>query len=167
MAEQRSEPAEWASWQHRLGHLLWQVAAQTSVLGDAEFAQSSLSIPLTGLLDQIEDTPGITVTDISRRLPTTQQSVSEAAKRLEKLGYIERRLGSGRGVGLHLTAAGVEAHQYARQLEETFEQRLRDWIGDDDYTQLRTLLGRARDELAAPLEALRSAKSKLSTTPKN
>lgn len=149
-----------AGWPDRLGHLLWEVAAQTSVLGDAEFAESPLSIPLTGLLDQIADTPGVTVSEISRRLPTTQQAVSDGAKRLEKLGFIERRLGPARGVGLHLTRAGADAHQHAAQLEETFEQRLRSLIGDEDYAHLRGLLHRARAELKPPVAAARSSKSR-------
>ena len=160
MSSQRAQPSadSDAGWPDRLGHLLWEVAAQTSVLGDAEFAKSPLTIPLKGLLDQIADTPGVTVTEISRRLPTTQQAVSDSARRLEKLGFIERRLGPARGIELHLTRAGADAHQHAARLEETFEQRLCDWLGVEDYTHLRGLLQRARDELKTPLAAVRSSK---------
>ncbi len=156
-AQQRSDGVETCALD-RLGHLLWEVAAQTSVLGDAAFADSPLSIPLTGLLDQIADTPGVTVSEISRRLPTTQQAVSDGAKRLAKLGFIERRLGPARGVELHLTRAGAAAHQHATQLEKTFEQRLRALLGDEEYDQLRSLLRRARNELEPSVAAARSSR---------
>lgn len=146
-------------WAHWLGHLLWEVSAQVSVLSEAGFAGTALTGPSKGLLDQIGEQPGVTIADISRRLPTTQQAISQAIARLEKLGYIERRLGLRRGVGLHLTEAGARARDEGGRVEEALEQHLRDWLGDDDYAQLSALLERARDQLGLRLAASRPANS--------
>jgi DNA-binding MarR family transcriptional regulator len=146
-------------WAHQLGHLLWEVSAQASVLGEAEFAGTVLTGPSLGLLRQIGEEPGVTIAEISRRLPTTQQAISQVVARLEKLGYVERRLGPRRGVGLHLTQAGIGARDEGGRLEEAFEHHLRDRLGGDDYAQLCTLLERARDQLKPHVATLRSAKS--------
>jgi DNA-binding MarR family transcriptional regulator len=109
------------------------------------------------VLDQIGEQPGVTIAEISRRLPTTQQAISQTTRRLEKLGYIERRLGPRRGVGLHLTPAGARARDEGSRLEEALDQDLRDWLGED-YMQLSTLLERARDQLRAHLAISRPPK---------
>src|ERR1700760_3043299 len=77
--------------------------------GEAALAGTPLSLPLNHLLDAVVAEPGVTVTEIARRLGKSQQAMSQAADRLERLGFIERHVGAGRTVGLHATDAGVIA----------------------------------------------------------
>ena len=140
------DPAQ-APWAHRLGHLLWETSARVSLLGEAELADTPLTMPSLGLLDIIESVPGITVAEISRRLPTTQQSISQTIARLEKLGYVERRLGSRRGVGLHVTPAGRHAHREGTVREAALDERLEDLLGAERHRDLCALLEQARELL--------------------
>ena len=82
---------------------------RVTLLGDAEFAGSGLTLPAVGALDMIATWPGSTVAELSRRSPKTPQAISQVVARLERLGYVERRLGPGRGVGLYITEAGSTA----------------------------------------------------------
>src|ERR1700684_169069 len=81
---------------HYLGHLLWEVGARAGMIGEAEMAGTPLTLPSRGMLQLIGVEPGITISEIARRTPTSQQGVSQVISRLQKLGYVERRLGSGR-----------------------------------------------------------------------
>src|SRR5918997_7018346 len=99
-------------WEHWLVHLLWVVSTRTSALGEAALGGTPLTLAGLGMLENVDARPGITIAEISRRAPQTQQALSQIAARLERLGLIERRLagpGRGRGVGLHLTAGGGNA----------------------------------------------------------
>jgi DNA-binding MarR family transcriptional regulator len=132
------------AWDHRLPHLLWEVNQHTSALSEAQLADSPLTNAGIGILDLVSAQPGITVAEIARRTPKTPQAVSQVAQRLEKLGYLERRLAEGRGVALHITPAGVEARAEGNAHEAAFDDRLRDALGAERYDQLRTLLDEAR-----------------------
>jgi DNA-binding MarR family transcriptional regulator len=148
---ERTQPAITPAqpWAHRLGHLLWETSARVSLLGEAELANTPLTLPSLGLLDIIEAMPGITVAEISRRLPTTQQSISQSVARLEKLGYVERRLGPRRGVGLHVTEAGHRGHQEGTAREKVLDQRLEDLLGAERHRELCALLEQARELLVS------------------
>ncbi|HVW18033.1 MAG TPA: MarR family winged helix-turn-helix transcriptional regulator [Solirubrobacteraceae bacterium] len=130
---------------HRLGHLLWEVSARTGQLGEAHLAGTPLTYPAIGLLDQIAAQPGVTIAEIARRSPKTQQAISQVAARLERLGYIERRVADGRSAALHLTEAGDAARTRGNAAEQEFEGRLRAALGADRYERLRALLDEARD----------------------
>ena len=138
MSDPQPDPNE--SWAHSLGHLLWEVSARTSLLGDAALSYTPLTRASIGILDQIATRPGITIAEITRRAPTSQQAISQVVARLEKLGYVERRLAHGRGVALHVTEAGVQARVEGNALEDDFEAELRDALGAGRYDRLRELL---------------------------
>jgi DNA-binding MarR family transcriptional regulator len=132
-------------WEHWLVHLLWAVSVRTSALGEAALAGTPLTLAGLGMLENINARPGITLAEISRRAPQTQQALSQIAARLEKLGYVERRLaGRGRGVALHLTPAGAEARTSAHQAIEAFETELAVALGAERHTRLVELLEDAR-----------------------
>jgi len=87
------------------------------------------------------------IAEISRRAPQTQQALSQVAARLERLGFIERRLvdrGQGRGVRLHLTAAGGRARASAHAATEAFDAMLADALGPDRHQHLVELLEEMR-----------------------
>jgi DNA-binding MarR family transcriptional regulator len=142
----------WANW---VPHLLWEVSTRTALLSDAALAEVGLSSAGIGLLDQVGDEPGITIAEIARRLPKTQQAVSQNAARLEKLGLIERRLAGGRAIGLHLTPAGARAREQGAAAEATFDAGFRDALGAERYEQLRALLQETR-AVVADLQAARA-----------
>jgi DNA-binding transcriptional ArsR family regulator len=79
--------------------------------------------------------PGVTVTEIARRLGKSQQAMSLAADRLERLGFIERRVGAGRAVGLHATDAGRTTSADGVHRELAAEDRTRAVPGSDGSTR--------------------------------
>jgi len=126
---------------------LREVSAIVEQRGEASLAGTPLSLPLNHLLDAVVAEPAVTVTDLARRLGKTQQAMSLAADRLESLGMIERRVGSGRTVALHATSSGLSASADAVARELKAEDDLRRIIGPDNYEQLLTMLALARDRL--------------------
>jgi MarR family transcriptional repressor of emrRAB len=115
--------------------------------GEAALAGTSLSLPLNHMLDAVVAEPGVTVTEMARRLGKSQQAMSQAADRLERLGFIERRVGAGRTVGLHATDAGRTASADGVRRELAAEQRTREVLGADRFDTLTALLEGARDAL--------------------
>ena len=128
----------------QLNDLLWEVCAYVELMGEAALADTPLTLPSCGMLARVLGEPGITVAEMSRRIPKTQQAISQVAARLEKLGLIERRLGSGRGVGLFLTDAGREMAQTARAREDELDGRLTELLGAERSSALAELLGESR-----------------------
>ncbi len=132
-------------WEHWLVHLLWAVSVRTSALGEAALAGTPLTLAGLGLLENVNARPGITLAEISRRAPQTQQALSQIAARLDRLGYLERRLAEGgRGVGLHLTPAGARARAEAHELTEDFEADLAQALGAGSHERLIALLEEMR-----------------------
>jgi DNA-binding MarR family transcriptional regulator len=123
---------------------------RVTLLGDAEFAGSGLTLPAVGALDMIATWPGSTVAELSRRSPKTPQAISQVVARLERLGYVERRLGSGRGVGLYITEAGTKARAEGHRHEDRLEQQVRDALGDKLHAELERSLDQARVRLSQP-----------------
>jgi DNA-binding MarR family transcriptional regulator len=124
--------------------LLWQVTAYTHLMGEAALAGTPLTVASSSMLIAVLEEPGMTVADISRRIPKTQQTISQVVARLEKLGLIERRLGSGRGVGLYVTGAGREMAQVAAARERELSARLRELLGEELSRELTELLSESR-----------------------
>jgi DNA-binding MarR family transcriptional regulator len=129
---------------YTLHDLLWEVSAYAEMRGEAALADLGLTLPSNGLLDAIVNEPGVTVAEMSRRIPKTQQAISQVVTRLERGGFVERRVGSGRGVGLYPTEAGraISAHGVERELGA--EAEMRELLGDERYESLRALLLEAR-----------------------
>jgi DNA-binding MarR family transcriptional regulator len=138
------QPTPDEPWAHWLGHLLWEVSARTSALGEAALTATPLTLPSIGLLDQVATQPGITIAEIARRSPKSQQAISQVAARLEKLGFLERRLANSRGIALHITASGARARAQGNAIERAFETQLEDALGSDRYDRLRHLLEEMR-----------------------
>jgi DNA-binding MarR family transcriptional regulator len=146
-------------WEHWLVHLLWAVSVRTSMLGEVALGDSPLTLAGLGMLENVDARPGITIAEISRRAPQTQQALSQIVARLERLGFIERRLadrGQGRGVALHLTSAGAGARAKAHDAIEAFESELVDALGADRHRRVVRLLEQMR-EIVGELEPARIA----------
>ncbi len=130
-----------------LSDLLWEVSAYAELLGEAALADLPISTASSGMLMTVCAEPGITVAEMSRRKPRSQQAISQTVARLEKLGLIERRLKPGRGVGLHLTGEGQGMAGQALERERSADERLREILGEKNHDALRALLIESRDLL--------------------
>jgi DNA-binding MarR family transcriptional regulator len=124
--------------------LLWQVTAHTHLMGEAALAGTPLTVASCSMLIAVLEQPGITVAEISRRIPKTQQTISQVVARLEKLGLIERRLGPVRGVRLHVTDAGREMANVALARAEEVTALLRSLLGSERSAALTELLRESR-----------------------
>ena len=133
----------------QMNDLLWEVTTYVELMGEAALAGTPLTLPSSGMLEGVLAEPGITVAEMSRRLPKTQQAISQLAARLEKLGFLERRLRSGRGVGLFVTDAGREIAHEGRRREQELDRRVRALLGEQRYEELRQLLIESRSILRA------------------
>lgn len=123
-----------------------------TVLAEPVLDDIQLSLPSMGALERIAVYPGITASELARQAFKTQQAVSQVTSRLERLGYIERRLGPGRGVGLHLTKLGEAALADGTAREAEVDATLVAMLGADDAGELRALLTRLRTALIAATE---------------
>ena len=132
---------------------LREVSTLIEQRGEAALSDTSLSLPLNHLLDAVVAEPGVTVTEIARRLGKSQQAMSQAADRLARLGFIERHVGAGRTVGLHATDAGRTASADGVRRELEAEDRTRTVLGSDQFDTLVALLESARDALSADTAA--------------
>lgn len=121
----------------RLHHLIWETYTRMLAIADSELDDPELTLPLAGTLDLIAANPGATVTELSRRTPKTQQALSQTVSKLQRHGYVERRVGSGRGVGLYLTETGRAAHARGTAMEKRIDARLRELLGDAGFERLR------------------------------
>ncbi|HTU31338.1 MAG TPA: MarR family transcriptional regulator [Solirubrobacteraceae bacterium] len=127
-----------------LNDLLWETTTYVEMMGEAALAGTPLTLPSSGMLHSVLAEPGITIAEMSRRMPKSQQAISQLAARLEKLGLLERRLGSGRGVGLFVTDAGRELAEVGIAREREMVARLRALLGDERYEELSRLLRETR-----------------------
>ena len=96
-----AEPADLTPGSDNLGHLLWETSERWNALAEPQLSLSDiqLSFASSGVLGRISAVPGITASRLARDGFKTQQALSQVTGRLERLGYIERRVGRGRGVG--------------------------------------------------------------------
>lgn len=129
-----------AEYDERLASLLWEVSARVSALGEAALQTHSVSRATLGMLNVIHRHPGISAAEIARRLPVTQQSVSQLVTRLVRVGLVDRRVGPGRGFGLHLTAHGAKTRSAGDAADVTYERGLEDIFGTKRYEELRSML---------------------------
>lgn len=129
-----------AKHHEHLGHLFWEISARLSSIGEARFTALDLSRPALGIMDIVWSTPGISIAEIARMSPKTQQAVSQIVARLESLALIERRLVKGRTIGLYLTQSGTKMRTEGNALEVALEKDLEAALGHDRYERLRKLL---------------------------
>jgi DNA-binding MarR family transcriptional regulator len=128
----------------RLGHLLWEVGARVSLLGEAALARTPLSPRMAGMLEAIDADPGTSIAEISRKVPVSPQAVSQVVVRLEGLGYLERRSGErGRGIALHVTEAGAKALAEADERKEALDREMAEALGEERHAELVRLLQEA------------------------
>lgn len=136
----------------RIGHLLWETSSRVMLLAEPLLADIQLSLASMGALERIAAFPGITASELARQAFKTQQAVSQVTGRLERLGYVERRIRPGRGVGLHVTGRGEAALADGTAREAEIDAMLETMLGRGDADELRELLTRLREGLIAATE---------------
>jgi DNA-binding MarR family transcriptional regulator len=131
---------------------LHEVSDLVEERGEVSLLGTSLSLPLNHLLAAVVVEPGVTVTQIARRLGKSQQAISQSADRLERLGFVERRVGPGRAVELHASEAGRAASSDGVQRELQAQEHTREALGPERFSELIELLESARDILLEDAE---------------
>ncbi len=137
-----------AAGSDNFGHLLWEMSARWVARSEPRLADTQLTFASAGALARIAASPGITASALAREVFKTQQAISQVTGRLERLGYVDRRVGGGRGVGLHITAAGKRALAEEMAIEATMEQEARTLLGAALYAELKQRLLLARAAIA-------------------
>jgi DNA-binding MarR family transcriptional regulator len=132
------------------GHLLWEASMRWMAYSEPRLAETQLTFASAGALGRIAANPGITASSLARVAFKTQQAISQVTGRLERLGYIERRVGPGRGVGLYVTAAGERALAEEMAIEGVLEEEARTLLGDELYAELKARLRQARAAMDEP-----------------
>lgn len=130
-----------------LSDLLWEVSSYVELRGEDALSDLPVTTASSGVLMTIYGSPGITITEMSRLKPRSQQAVSHIVARLEKLGMVERRIGRGRSVELYVTEQGRVLADEAVAREEAVDRDLRDVLGNQAYETLRQLLISSRGAL--------------------
>jgi DNA-binding MarR family transcriptional regulator len=126
---------------------LREVSGLVEERGEAALQGTSLSLPLNHLLAAVVAEPGVTVTQIARRLGKSQQAISQSADRLERLGFIARQVGPGRTVELHASETGRAASSDGVRRELLAQEQTKNALGSDRFSQLIELLESAREIL--------------------
>ena len=130
-----------------LSDLIWEVSTYVEGMGEDALRDTPLTLATAGMLCLVHQEPGITLAEISRRVPKSAQALGQTASRLRKLELIERRLGDGPGIGLHATDAGRELAEVASARESGVADQLRELLGARRYELLTELLIESRDLL--------------------
>jgi DNA-binding MarR family transcriptional regulator len=130
-----------------LSDLLWEVSSYVELRGEEALSDLPVTTASSGILMTIYGSPGITITEMSRAKPRSQQAISHIVARLEKLGMVERRVGRGRTVELHVTEQGQALAEEAVTREEAVDRDIRNVLGSQAYEALRQLLVSSRDVL--------------------
>jgi DNA-binding MarR family transcriptional regulator len=124
--------------------LLLDTAYYVKLMGETALSETPLSLLSSRMLATVLNEPGITVAEMSRQIPKTQQMISHVAAQLTKLGLLERRLGSGRGVELYATDAGRQVAEEGLTREYEMRVNLRALLTDARYGALEQLLSETR-----------------------
>lgn len=128
---------------------MWEIAARIHAMGDTYYGTQEMTRSSVGILHAIVLRPGISIAEITREHPTTQQAVSQVVARLDTLGLVDRRLVRGRTIGLYATAAGIKAQAAGEVIELGLDRELAKVLGHDKYERLRKALLDTREVLAA------------------
>jgi DNA-binding MarR family transcriptional regulator len=93
-----------------------------------EVLPAGLSLPLAGVLVQLEQEDGLSAAELARREAVTAQTMTQLVGRLLDLGLVERRRHSthGRILTIHLTRKGHRAVDTCMSIAGEIENRILD-----------------------------------------
>ncbi len=133
----------------RLGVLVKQTQAVLHQRMDEALQPIGLSVPQYVCLQTLADTPGITGSELARRVFVSRQSMSVLLQGLERKGLVERASDPGprRERTTSLTAAGRDLVPDARRRVAVVADRMTGGLDNDALAQLETSLRACRDAL--------------------
>lgn len=116
---------------------------------DAALRGLDLTVSQYACLQALNDTPGITGSELARRAFVSRQSMNVLLQGLEKRGLIERSddLGPRRERATGLTPAARAALRQARAAVADTAEIMVAPLGEDEIAKLRTMLIACRDAL--------------------
>ena len=114
-----------------------------SVVAEA-LVQHDLSVAQFASLLLLEQTPGMSVTDVARKVSTARQSANEMLGGLERAGLVERRQHptDRRAQQIFLTAAGHDRLEAATPTVRAVESRLAGGFTEDELKVVNAWLSR-------------------------
>lgn len=135
-----------------LGVLIKETQAVLHQRMDEVLRPLALSVPQYACLQALQDTPGITGSDLARRAFVSRQSMNVLIQGLEKRGLVERSDAPGprRERATILTPAAVALLVQARVEVAGVVGTMTDRLDGADRDRLRTLLAGCRDALREP-----------------
>lgn len=133
----------------RLLFLLEEVARSLRRKFDASVEQFGLTRTQWRTLAYLYLSPGLTQTQLARRLELERASIGQAVDRLEELQYVERRSAENdrRVWEVHLLPAAIELLPALRREADALYARMLDNVAATELTQLAETLTTLRDNL--------------------
>ena len=98
--------------------------------------------PSHGLVFQYMEEGGSRITTLAARAGMTKQSMSALVYQLEDYGYLKRKPDpeDARAILFYLTSKGQALRTKAQNLNYQFEQKWKQTLGPERYTQLREMI---------------------------
>lgn len=136
-----------------VGFQLRQVSMAISTDLSERLAPLSLTLISLSVLLIIESAPGVTQSEMCRRLGVKRANMTPLAFQFEARSLIERLPTDGRSQGLRLTTKGQDVATKARQIVAAHEALFLSILSEEEQTALR-----------AALISLQSARTRTATT---
>lgn len=110
--------------------------------GQHPLQDGEVSMPQLTLLDWLATTPGAGIGEIAEGLTLTAPTVSVTVSQMEQVGLLERRPNpaDARALKVHLTEKGSALQRKAYQFRLEKMSRLLSGLGDEEKSQLLSLL---------------------------
>lgn len=132
---------------------LRQAAADATRDYDAALAPSGLKVTMLRPLSIVEREPGVSISELGRRVGLDRSSMARNLKVLERGGHVRVRAGADeRSRGVELTERGAAALAKARPLWREAQAAMAERLGGERETLL-ALLDTTRDGSAGAKEA--------------
>lgn len=133
----------------RLAFLLEEVTRRLRRKFDASVEQFGLTRTQWRTLAYLYRSPGLTQTQLAKRLELERASIGQAIDRLEELQYVERRSAENdrRVWEVHLLPAAIELLPALRREADALYARMLDNVAATELTQLAETLTTLRDNL--------------------
>lgn len=134
----------------RLAFLLEEVTRRLRRQFDASVEQFGLTRTQWRTLAYLYRSPGLTQTQLAKRLELERASIGQAIDRLEELQYVERRSAENdrRVWEVHLLPAAIELLPALRREADALYARMLDKVSGKKLDQLAVTLRTLRDNLA-------------------
>lgn len=134
---------------HNLEDLFRKLVNKHRGVVQTYLSQYNLYIGQHRILFAIEETPGMTQTELGKKVRVSKESLSVSIKRLVQSGFVERSQDQGdrRFLRLHLTEEGTQVARACRTGFDDINHSMFNQLTYDERELLRTLFIKMIDEL--------------------